>query len=209
MIDAKVYDVTKFSALHPGGTYVLSNESVAGKDATEAFYSLHRQEILQKPSYARLQIGVIAGEESTIRHGPEEISQVPYAEPTWLASGFHSPYYNESHRKFQAAMRKFFVEFISPDAEACEQNGKTASRSVLTKMAYVGLQRLSSISHGMFLCLCISEMNIHAMRLGPGKHLKGLTLMGGLIKPEEFDYFHEARCSTMIAAILLQYLNSL
>ena len=29
------------------------------------------------------------------------------------------------------------------------------------------------------------------MRMGPGKHLKGLTLMGGIIKPEEFDYFHE------------------
>lgn len=29
------------------------------------------------------------------------------------------------------------------------------------------------------------------MRLGPGKHLKGLTLMGGVVKPEEFDYFHE------------------
>jgi len=29
------------------------------------------------------------------------------------------------------------------------------------------------------------------MRLGPGKHLKGRTLMGGITKPEEFDYFHE------------------
>ena len=29
------------------------------------------------------------------------------------------------------------------------------------------------------------------MRMGPGKHLKGLTLMNGLVKPEEFDYFHE------------------
>jgi hypothetical protein len=27
------------------------------------------------------------------------------------------------------------------------------------------------------------------MRLGPGKHLKGLTLMNGVVKPEEFDYF--------------------
>jgi len=27
------------------------------------------------------------------------------------------------------------------------------------------------------------------MRLGPGKHLKGLTLMDGIVKPEEFDYF--------------------
>lgn len=31
------------------------------------------------------------------------------------------------------------------------------------------------------------------MRLGPGKHLKGRTLMGGVVKPEEFDYFHEVR----------------
>ena len=29
------------------------------------------------------------------------------------------------------------------------------------------------------------------MRMGPGKHLKGQTLMGGIVKPEEFDYFHE------------------
>lgn len=27
------------------------------------------------------------------------------------------------------------------------------------------------------------------MRLGPGKHLKGLTLMDGIVQPEEFDYF--------------------
>jgi hypothetical protein len=26
---------------------------------------------------------------------------------------------------------------------------------------------------------------MHAMRTGPGKHLKGLTLMGGIVKPEE------------------------
>ena len=30
-----------------------------------------------------------------------------------------------------------------------------------------------------------------AMRLGKGKHLQGLTLMGGIVKPEEFDHFHE------------------
>jgi hypothetical protein len=29
------------------------------------------------------------------------------------------------------------------------------------------------------------------MRMGPGKHLQGRTLMNGLVKPEEFDYFHE------------------
>jgi hypothetical protein len=31
----------------------------------------------------------------------------------------------------------------------------------------------------------LRELNLHAMRTGPGKHLKGLTLMGGIIKPEE------------------------
>jgi hypothetical protein len=31
------------------------------------------------------------------------------------------------------------------------------------------------------------------MRLGPGKHLEGRTLMGGIVKPEEFDYFFEVR----------------
>lgn len=36
-------------------------------------------------------------------------------------------------------------------------------------------------------------MNIPAMRLGPGKHLKGRTLLGGVITPEEFDHFHEVR----------------
>jgi hypothetical protein len=29
------------------------------------------------------------------------------------------------------------------------------------------------------------------MRLGPGKHLRGRTLMGGIVAPEEYDYFHE------------------
>ncbi len=36
------------------------------------------------------------------------------------------------------------------------------------------------------------------MRLGPGKHLKGRTLMGGIVKPEEFDYFHEVNHGGML-----------
>lgn len=31
------------------------------------------------------------------------------------------------------------------------------------------------------------------MRLGPGKHLKGRSIMGGIVKPEEYNYFHEVR----------------
>lgn len=69
---------------------------VAGQDATEVFYGLHRHEVIVKPQYARLQIGVIDGEESVIiSRAPGELSTVPYAEPTWLSDGYFSPYYKE------------------------------------------------------------------------------------------------------------------
>ena len=70
--------------------------AAAGQDATDAFYGLHRHEVLLKPQYARLQIGIITGEKSQIvSNVPGELSEVPYAEPTWLSKGYHSPYYKE------------------------------------------------------------------------------------------------------------------
>jgi hypothetical protein len=39
------------------------------------------------------------------------------------------------------------------------------------------------------------ELNIIGMRLGPGKHLNGRTLLGGVVTPEQFDHFHEVSCS--------------
>ena len=62
---------------------------IAGQDATKVFYGLHRQEVLQRPQYKRLQIGTIIGEEESIKPlAPGELSAVPYAEPTWLSEGF-------------------------------------------------------------------------------------------------------------------------
>jgi len=68
----------------------------AGQDATDAFFGLHRYEVLEKPQYQRLQIGVIGGEAPKL-HGRTEgdLSLVPYAEPTWLSPGYHTPYYTE------------------------------------------------------------------------------------------------------------------
>ena len=43
MVD-KVYDITEFANIHPGGKQLLY--SVGGQDATEYFYELHREEIL-------------------------------------------------------------------------------------------------------------------------------------------------------------------
>ncbi|KAI0253049.1 acyl-CoA dehydrogenase [Lactifluus subvellereus] len=183
IVDSRVYDVSKFANLHPGGAAVLLADPIAGKDATNAFFGLHRQEVLYRPQYARLQIGTIKGKEPQIKPlAADAISQVPYAEPSWLIPGFSSPYYNESHRRFQKAMRKFVNEVVLPDAIRCEENGKRISQEVVDKLG---------------------EMNIIGMRLGPGKHLKGRALLGGVIKPEEFDHFHElvihtefARCGT-------------
>ncbi|KAL0954862.1 hypothetical protein HGRIS_003798 [Hohenbuehelia grisea] len=179
IVDSKVYDVSRFAAMHPGGLSVLTDEEVAGQDATEAFFSLHRYEVLQRPQYARLQIGVIPGESQVVK--PKAIgalSDVPYAEPTWLTSGYHSPYYTDNHRKFQVAIRKFVEEVILPDAQAREEDGKRPSQHVFDEMA---------------------KLNIIAMRLGPGKHLQGRQLMGGLVKAEEFDPFHELIMAQEIA----------
>ncbi|KAK7033078.1 acyl-CoA dehydrogenase [Favolaschia claudopus] len=161
VVDAKVYDLSKFQNMHPGGISVLSDEEVAGQDATESFFALHRQEVLERPQYKRLQIGVIAGEKSIIKGlVPGEISKVPYAEPSWLVEGFHSPYFSENHRKFQAAVRKFVDAEIYPEAQIKEEDGSKISPELVQKM---------------------TALNFHAMRMGPGKHLKGLTLMNGLL----------------------------
>ncbi|KAF5350807.1 hypothetical protein D9758_010395 [Tetrapyrgos nigripes] len=145
---------------------------VAGKDSTAAFYGLHRQEVLLRPQYSRLKIGKIQGEKPRFKV-PElgAISKVPYAEATWLSEGFKSPYYTKNHRQFHKAVRTFFEEVVKPEAIQCEDNGKRISQEVVDK---------------------ICAMEILAMRMGPGKHLLGRKLMGGIVKPEEFDYFHEA-----------------
>ncbi|KAF8340591.1 acyl-CoA dehydrogenase/oxidase [Cantharellus anzutake] len=172
IIDAKVFDLTKFVRLHPGGQGVLVDSDVAGQDATDVFFGLHRHEVLLKPQYARLQIGTIKGEEEQIKAPrPGQLSRMPYGEAPWLTPGFHSPYYKESHRKMQKAIREFFDRMVYDDAQARELDGKRVSQQILDEM---------------------TKMEMHAMRLGPGPHLKGRTLIGGSLNPKRcFDYFHE------------------
>ena len=62
----------------------------------QAFYDLHRHEVLERPQYARLQVRVLRGEQSVITGRlVGGLSSVPSAEPTYLTEGFHSPYYTE------------------------------------------------------------------------------------------------------------------
>lgn len=167
IIDSKVYDVTDFLDAHPGGEAVL--KQVAGQDATEAFYNLHRQEVLQK--YQNLAIGSVEGEKpQVIPHNAGDLSLVPYAEPTWLTPQFKSPYFKDSHRSLQKALRTFTEKYIYPEAQECEKSGKTISQELIDRMAKAGV--------------------LH-MRLGPGKHMHGVNLLDGAVKGEEFDYFHD------------------
>lgn len=133
----------------------------------------------------------MAGQEEQFRTLlPGELSKVPYAEPTWLSQGYHSPYYSDNHRKFQTAVREFFTTVVQPESQRCEENGKRISQDVVDKMRHV-ISVLYHWSTTNQIHLLFSDTNIIAMRLGPGKHLQGRRLMGGIVKPEEFDYFHE------------------
>jgi hypothetical protein len=125
------------SDVHVSTDYFCSfNLPKAGQDATQVFFSLHRHEVLLKPQYARLQIGKVQGQEETIKPlAPGELSQVPYAEPTWLSRGYYSPYYSDNHMKFQKAVRTFCMEVVQPESDRCEQSGKRISQEVVDKMA--------------------------------------------------------------------------
>lgn len=144
-------------------------EQIAGTDATEAFYNLHRQEVLQK--YSSLRIGTVENEKpEVIEQQPGDLSPVPYAEPLWLRPEFTSPYYTASHRALQKAMRLFVDTHITPEAQRKEQDGTHISQELIDRMA---------------------RENVLAMRLGPGRHLHGRQLLGGVMRGEDFDYFHD------------------
>ncbi|TDZ15905.1 Acyl-CoA dehydrogenase apdG [Colletotrichum orbiculare MAFF 240422] len=176
IIDSKVYDLTDFLDAHPGGESVL--KQVAGRDATAAFYNLHRQEVLTKYDKT-LVIGTVAGETPKYAaQQPGELSEVPYAEPLWLAPQFKSPYFNDSHRALQRAIREFTDKYVTPEALACEESGDYISQELIDRMSAAGV--------------------LH-MRLGPGKHLHGVELLGGVVKGEDFDYFHDMIVSQELA----------
>jgi predicted heme/steroid binding protein len=172
VINDTVYDLSKFYALHPGGDEVL--REYYGKDATEAFYGLHRQEVLEKYG-PRLMVGRIEGASNPPikMETYADISAVPFAEIPFFR-GELSPVWRPKHLEFRKLVRQWVHENLREDAERCELSGESPSDEVFKKMADFGLL---------------------AMRIGPGEHLKlapkGLP-MG--LQPEEFDYFYEQIC---------------
>mmetsp|Transcript_16259 Transcript_16259/g.28934 ORF Transcript_16259/g.28934 Transcript_16259/m.28934 type:complete len:511 (-) Transcript_16259:171-1703(-) len=175
-IDGRVYDVSKFAAMHPGGEAFI--HQYAGKDATDAFYGLHRQDVLKK--YERLVIGTVAGEQEVALPEAGSVSMVPFAESSFW-QGWKSPYFNDSHIRFRVAIRKFIDEEVMPSVVMWDELGKAPTSELYQKMGAAG---------------------ILAARIGPGPHLRvpGVNLLGG-VNPEEFDFFHELIAHEEIARI--------
>ncbi|KAI1157860.1 acyl-CoA dehydrogenase [Nemania serpens] len=48
--------------------------------------------------------------------------ELPWAEPAWLGS-LESPYYNDSHRKLQAYVRKYYEDNVIPHMQEWEEKG--------------------------------------------------------------------------------------
>ena len=61
IIEDKVYDISKFSKLYPGGTNIILE--YAGKDATEVFQAFHPMKTLKK--FPKLKIGKCSDKEVT------------------------------------------------------------------------------------------------------------------------------------------------
>ncbi|CAK9111277.1 Acyl-CoA dehydrogenase apdG (Aspyridones biosynthesis protein G) [Durusdinium trenchii] len=110
IIEGAVYDVSKFMAFHPGSTGII--ERVAGTDCTTEFFSLHREEVLEK--YERLKIGQVKGVAPKAKKDKGALSKVPYAEWT-------SPFWTDKHHKVKRAAREFVEREIMPFVDEWEK----------------------------------------------------------------------------------------
>ena len=161
VIEGIVYDISKFARMHPGGERVF--QTVAGKDATEAFFALHREEVLTR--YQRLAVARIAG--FALKAERPMFSEIPYAE-MMVTQGFSSPYFTQGHKDLKTRIREYYSKGIAAECVKLEQAGKPIPGDLYKRIAGSGV-----------LTAC----------LGPGPWLKGLNLMG--IEGEKFDIFHE------------------
>lgn len=176
-IGGHVYNVSKFSKVHPGGAAVL--RAVAGRDATEEFNCMHRQEVLTQ--YARLRVGILEGavlEEQVSTDGglSAEIRDergVPYGESSFWR-GFHSPYFTESHDRYRRGLRTFIDTELAPFANKADEDGEAPSIELNRKLGRAGILACAAAT-GDQLCRFCKE--------------NAITLPGG-VAPEEMDPFH-------------------
>jgi alkylation response protein AidB-like acyl-CoA dehydrogenase/predicted heme/steroid binding protein len=162
-VKGRVYNVTKFAALHPGGKKILLD--AAGTDATTLFDNYHRATLLLK--YNNLVIGELEGEKP-----PKSLFEksVPFGDPAW-AQGIPNPFYNESHKKYKVAVREWVETNLTPYVQEWEAT-KNPPQDLQKRCYEAGI--LPAVVGGTW----------------PTKFV-GSNICGG-VKPEEWDVFHNA-----------------
>jgi len=171
-----VLDVTAYAAMHPGGESTLLEH--AGSDVTEAFFTLHRKDVLFRLKH--LVVATMQGGDARafLTTNTALLSSVPYAEADLTVPG-----YTESHRQFRLAVRRFLVD--EGFAAFCESLADDAvAKRACFSPEFASYQKKLGAS------------GLLALMMGPGKHLTmvpepNLFSQCGL-KPEDVDYRHYA-----------------
>lgn len=100
------------------------------------------------------------------------MSRVPFADPPWLR-GLPSPYFNDSHKRFQVACRKFIDENLNKDALEWETSEEVPSNVFKT------------FADGNFLLPALpAPLPVEWLRK------LGITHMPGQVPIEEWNHLH-------------------
>lgn len=113
------------------------------------------------------------------------MSQVPFADPPWLR-GLPSPYFNDSHRRFQVACRNFLDENLHKDAMEWE-TAEDVPADLFTKFA-----------KGNFLIPALpAPLPVEWL------HKLDVTHMPGEVPVEEWDALHTMIYSDEVSSLSL------
>ena len=172
VIDAVVYDVTKFLNSHPGGKGVILG--LAGRDVTSDFYDFHARDVLEKYG-PKLRVGTLRDDAqvpSLIQRAKGDLF-TPFAEPAFVR-GWSSPYYTTKHLAFRESLRGFILSTLIPLVDGCDEANEDPSSETFLAMGQSGM-----IAARMGPCVIsyVKELNI--------------PLLGGLV-PDDLDYFTES-----------------
>jgi len=168
-INGNIYDISKFAALHPGGSSII--EQYAGQDVSAEFHELHRSDVLVK--YGKLKIGRLDTAKEEAPEASTGFFGTPFAEiPAF--QGQNSPFYNETHKRFLLDVRSIVQKELEPIAESNDLGDEYPDEELMSMLG----------KNGLLVC-----------RMGPGKWFNDVSAAGiripGDVKPHEFDYFHE------------------
>ncbi|KAI9016162.1 putative acyl-CoA dehydrogenase [Hyaloraphidium curvatum] len=191
IVDSKVYDVTKFLDEHPGGRKILLR--FAGTDASKQFHTYHSDLVMQQFG-PKLQIGEVASLIEAVKKEDKQVALpptaamllsnqnevfgdlAPFCEPAWYQDNY-TPYYNESHKKLRAHIRKVLSEHTwlehVGEWEKAIHNDQGPPRWVFEKVGELGFFRVI---------------------VGPpweAPDLPGIPELPSGIKSKDWDIFHE------------------